>query len=124
MDTHRIVVAWLHIVTSLFVIICVALLWWATAGLTPLVAGSFIPELIAWVGKPVAFAFLLFAGIELAASIALLKQREWGRALLTAVSAIQIWIVPIGTAIALYTLCGLWKKPHQAAPVTVAGRSK
>ena len=54
-------------------------------------------------GRPVAVALLAFATLEVAAAVALLRRRRWARYGLYGVTAAQLVIFPIGTALALYT---------------------
>ena len=85
-----------------------ALLWVCIALLAPVFDGTFIPELVSAVGRPVALVLLAFAALEVAAANALLKHRRWAAYALLAVGGAQLPIFPIGSALALYTLYALW----------------
>ena len=103
------IAAYLHIVASLFVIGVFSMLWYAAAGLASLFEGSFVPELIAMIGKPIAIFAICFGAMEMAASIAVLRNQSWGRRALFIVSIAQIWIFPIGTALSIFTFWAMWK---------------
>ena len=111
MRTHEIIVGWLHLIAGLFVFGVVAVLWYLAAQLASMFAGSFIPGLIAMLGIPIAVVLLAASVLESAASIALIRldagPHAWARPVLIGVSAVQLLIFPIGTAIAIYTIWAL-----------------
>jgi len=102
------IAAYLHIAASLFVIGIFSSLWYAAANLASLFEGSFVPGLIAMVGKPIAIFAIVFGLIEMTASIGVLRNQSWGRRALFVVSVAQIWIFPIGTALSIFTFWALW----------------
>lgn len=104
---HKQIAAWLHIAAGAFVATLIAGLWVYAALLAPIFEGSFIPELFAMFGRPVAVALLSFAMLEIVAAVALLRRRRWARFALVAVGAAQLAVFPIGTALTLYTLWAL-----------------
>ena len=106
-SNHRRIAAWLHIGAGAFTAAVVALLWVCIALLAPVFDGTFIPELVSAVGRPVALVLLAFAALEVAAATALLKHRRWAPYALCAVGVVQLMTFPIGTALALYTLYAL-----------------
>ena len=107
MGRHLKIAAWLHVFSSSFVLVCVAVIWIAASGLASVFAGSFIPDLVAMFGIPVAILLLTIATIELVASVALLRGRNWPRIALGAVSCLQLFIFPIGTALSVYTFLAI-----------------
>ena len=111
MRTHEIIVGWLHLIAGLFVFGCVAMIWYAAAQLASWFAGTFIPGLVAAVGIPIAVTLLAASGLEMVAAVALImrnvKPHAWARPVLIGVSALQLLIFPIGTAIAVYTFWAL-----------------
>lgn len=102
-NRRRRVAASLHIVAGTFVIGIVGTLWVCAAMLAPIFEGSFVPELLAMVGRPVAATVIAFGALEVVAAIAVLRGREWGRLTLIAVALPQLALFPIGTALAVYT---------------------
>lgn len=108
MQFHVKVAAWLHIICAVFVMGCVATLWVLAASLAWLVQGTFIPELIALFGKPIAIALLSVAVLELAGALAALARRTWGRWVLSGVNLPLVWLFPVGTAVAVYSFWALW----------------
>ena len=123
MRTHEIIVGWLHLIAGLFVFVLVAFLWYLAAQIAAMFAGTFIPGLFAIVGIPIAVIFLAASAVEIASSIALIRRsvgpHAWARPVLIGVSALQLLIFPIGTAIAIYTIWALlFLKPDSADPPT------
>ncbi len=114
MRNHELAVAWMHVVAGLFVLGCVTLLWVVAAQLAPFFEGSFVPELFAMFGRPVALALITLAGLETLAAVALLRGHTWPRAVLVGVSFLQLAIFPIGTAVSVYTFWALLRKPALA----------
>jgi len=102
------IAAYLHIAASLFVIGIFSLLWYAATGLASLFEGSFVPDLVAMFGKPIAIFAIVFGLMEMAAAIAVLQNQSWGRRALFVVSVAQIWIFPIGTALSIFTFWAMW----------------
>ena len=115
-SNHRRIAAWLHIGAGAFTAAVVALLGVCAALLAPMIGGTFIPELVSAVGRPVALVLLVFAALEVAAATALLKHRRWAPYALCAVGVVQLTIFPIGTALALYTLYAILASRLSAEP--------
>ena len=111
MRTHEVIVGWLHLIAGLFVFGAVAVLWYLAAQLASLFAGTFIPELFAMFGIPIAVILLAASGLEIAASIALIQRNVashgWARPVLIGLSALQLFLFPIGTAVSIYTFWAL-----------------
>lgn len=105
------IVAGLHLLLGVLVVGCVLLLWAAAAEFAPWFKGSFVRDLFTWIGRPVAAAFLVFGTVEMAGAGALFAARRWARWPLGLVSLLQLWIFPIGTAVAAYSLWVLFRRP-------------
>jgi hypothetical protein len=103
MSLHRRIAAWLHVAVAAFIVGATGMLWICAAMLAPTFEGSFVPDLVAMFGRPIAVALIAFGTLEAAAAIAVLRGREWGRVALVMISALQLVVFPIGTAVALYT---------------------
>jgi len=104
MNGHRIAIVVLHTLAGLVVFGCVATIWIAAVALAPTFEGSFIPGLVAMFGKPIASVLMTLALIEVVAALAALQsERRWPRFVLMAISALLLFVFPIGTAIAIYT---------------------
>ena len=116
MSTRRKIAAWLHIAAGVFVAGMVGALWVLATMLASTFEGSFVPELVAMFGRPVAAALIGFGVLEVAAAIALLRGREWARVPILMASAVQLLVFPIGTALAIYTV---WALATRTAPVRV-----
>ena len=111
MRTHEIITGWLHLIAGLFIFGCVAMIWYAAAQLASWFSATFIPGLLATVGIPIAVTLLAASGLEIVAAVALVmrnvKQHAWARPVLIGVSALQLLLFPIGTAVAVYSLWAL-----------------
>ena len=111
MRTHEIITGWLHLIAGLFIFSCVATIWYAAAQLASWFSATFIPGLLAMVGIPIAVTLLAASGLEIVAAVVLVmhnvKQHAWARPVLIGVSALQLLLFPIGTAIAVYSLWAL-----------------
>ena len=111
MRTHEIIVGWLHIAAGAFVCGIVAILWYLAAQLAYFVSGTIIPDIFVIFALPMAVILLVTSGAEIAGGVALIGRNVgphgWARPLLIGVSALQLLIFPIGTAIAIYTIWAL-----------------
>ncbi len=107
MNRQRRITAGLHIAAGLFVAGTAGALWVCAALLAPTFEGSFVPGLVAMFGRPIAVALIGFGVLEVAAAVGVLRQSAWARVTLLLVSAVQLLMFPIGTALALYTVWAL-----------------
>ena len=111
MRTYEIITGWLHLIAGLFIFGCVATIWYAAAQLASWFSATFIPGLLATVGIPIAVTLLAASGLEIVAAFSLVigkaQQYAWARPVLIGVSALQLLLFPIGTAIAVYSLWAL-----------------
>jgi hypothetical protein len=104
----------------------VLLMWAAASAFAPLFSGSFVPDLFNWIGRPIAIALMAFGLVETVGAGGLIAARRWARWPLVLVSLLQVWIFPIGTVIAGYSVWVLFKRPaglpaleSAAAPVAI-----
>ena len=119
MNGHRTAVVVLHTIASVFALGCVAVIWIAASQLSGMFEGSFIPGLVSMIGKPIAVGMITLASLELIAALALLRQRQtWPRVVLGIISALQLFVFPIGTALGAYTFLFLFK--FDLPPIQVA----
>lgn len=110
------IVAVLHALLGLFLLISVVLIWRAAAELAIWFEGSFIPELFAWIGRPIGLFFILVAVAEMAAAVGLVMRQGWARAALIVASAALLLLFPIGTLLAAYTFFVLlWLPRNEGA---------
>ena len=103
MSRRRLIAAGLHVAAGLFVAGTVGTLWVCAAMLAPMFEGSFVPGLVAMFGRPVAIVLIGFGVLEVAAAIALLRGSSWARMVLLTVSAVLLFVFPVGTALSIYT---------------------
>ena len=117
MRRHEVIVAVLHGVAALFVAGSVAVVWICAAMLAPLMAGSFIPHLIADVGRPIAIFLLAVAALDLIGACRVLARpaSRAGRILLV-VSLLLLPVFPIGTGLGIYTLWAVRWTPRPSSP--------
>ncbi len=108
MGKHSKFAAWLHVVCGLFLSGLIISIWVLAATLEPLVSGTFIPELVATFGRPVALALLGLFAVELLGATAVILSNTWGRPVLTGISFLHVWAFPVGTCLAVYTVWALW----------------
>jgi hypothetical protein len=116
MGTHRKVVGALHVVMGLFALVPVMILTalfggiWAIAavaaqghgGIT--VLGIGLATILAIVLASTALA----GALGIAAGLGVLFEKKWGDVLATVASALHVFSVPFGTALAVYTVWALW----------------
>ena len=115
MNKHLLAVAWLHVTVSAFVIICVSVIWIASAGLSSTFEGTFIPGLVAMFGKPLATLLLTLAAVELISAVALTRAGLWSRYPLRFISFLLLFAFPIGTSVAIYTFWAMRGLTNQPA---------
>jgi hypothetical protein len=105
MEKHVNLIGILWIVSGALGVLVALLIWGLLFGL------SFLPELepdapviMRWIG----FGFGIFIGLlavpKILAGIGMLKRAEWGRVLTLIVSFLSLLEVPLGTALAVYSL--------------------
>jgi len=60
--------------------------------------------ILTMIGVPIAFFFVVFSVIEIIGGIGILKRKNWARYLVMICSVIDLFNVPIGTALGVYCL--------------------
>ncbi len=116
MRRHRVIAACLHLVASLFVAACVSTIWIGAVLLAPLFDGSFVPALLAAVGRPVGFFLLGVALVDALAAIVLIARPSTVAGLVLVIVGLPLlFVFPIGTALAGYTAWALWWRPSPDA---------
>ena len=125
MRRHEVIVAALHLLAASFVAGCVAIVWIGAAMLAPTFEGSFIPPLLAAVGRPIAIFLLVVAAADAIAAIALLfESTTWARRVLLVISLPLLTVFPIGSALGIYSLWALrWSAGRSPDPTIATGRS-
>src|SRR5438132_11748081 len=128
MDPHRKIVGALHLCMGIFALVPVMILTAVFGGLWGVVAyashgreaativGIGLATILAIVIVSVAIAAVL----GIAAGAGVLLGHKWGDVLATALAVVHVFNVPFGTALAAYTIWGLWfaaPAPVRAMPV-------
>ena len=104
MRRHEVVVAILHLLGGLFVACCTAVVWIGAALLAPTFDGTLVPDLVAWVGRPIAITLLSIAAVDIVAAIALLRGPSSARRDdADDRRRAAVFVFPFGTALAIYT---------------------
>jgi hypothetical protein len=60
--------------------------------------------ILTMIGVPIAFFFVVFSVIEIIGGIGILKRKNWARYLVMICSVIDLFNIPIGTALGVYCL--------------------
>ena len=116
-ETHVKIVAWLHIVLSVLGLLVTALVLLVFVGIGLLLAAS--DETAAMgifaVIATVIGGFLFLVSVPgLIGGIGLLQRQNWARILVLILSVLQLFNVPFGTAIGVYSLWTLTREETQA----------
>lgn len=110
--THIMVLAWINIgFSALFLFIGVFALFFLT-GIGVASQEAEAMSILAFIGTAAALFFGALALPGFAAGYGLLKKRNWGRVLAIIVAVLDLFNIPIGTAIGLYAL---WLLTHHHA---------
>jgi hypothetical protein len=126
LDTHARVAAVLHIVLaclSLMVLLAIAAVVGAFGALGP--SWGVDRELATWVGgigMMVVALFALTAITELVGAVMLLRGSDFGRVMTMVFSGLQLFNIPIGTAVGAYSLWALLRRDAPVAPPAAPGR--
>lgn len=116
-QTHVKIVAWLHIVLSVLGLLAAALLLLIFVGIGILLvatdesaAAGIFAIFAAFIG-----AFLFLVSVPgLIGGIGLLKRQNWARILVLILSVLQLFNVPFGTAVGVYSLWTLTRRETMA----------
>ena len=106
LEQHVPILGWIHIISSAFFLVLGVFLFLVLGGIG-LFAASGDPEapfILLIVGLFVGGIMVVMALPGILAGWGLLKRKNWGRVLALIVGIINIFNVPIGTAIGVYTL--------------------
>ncbi|MBX2967703.1 MAG: hypothetical protein KF845_16295 [Cyclobacteriaceae bacterium] len=111
MDSHKRILAILHIVSGSFQLLILGGLSLFLSALFPLIAeeagqdGAWILELLAWAIPGLFWVIiLLFAVPSIIGGIALLQHKSWALTLLLVMGCFKLFSFPIGTALGIYTI--------------------
>lgn len=106
LEQHVPILAWIHIVASAFFLILGVFLFLLLGGLGVFAASGDpdAPFILLIIGLFVGGIMVVMALPGILAGWGLLKRKNWGRVLALIVGIINIFNVPIGTAIGVYTL--------------------
>ncbi len=116
-ETHVNVVAWLHIILSVLGLLVTALVFLVFVGIGLLLAAS--DETAAMgifaVIATIIGGFLFLVSVPgLIGGIGLLQRQNWARILVLILSVLQLFNVPFGTAVGVYSLWTLTRDETQA----------
>ena len=122
-ETHVKIVAWLHIVLSALGLLAVAFVMLVFVGIGLLLAateGSEAMGILAVLGTLVGTFLFLVSLPGLIGGIGLLKRQNWARILVLILSVLQLFNVPFGTAVGIYSLWALTR----AETIALFGETK
>ena len=112
-ETHTNVVAWLHIILSVLGLLAVAFVMLVFVGIGLLLAateGSEAMGILAVIGTLIGTFLFLVSVPGLVGGIGLLKRQNWARILVLILSVLQLFNVPFGTAVGIYSLWALTRE--------------
>lgn len=104
MRQHVTVVAALRLGVSLLWLLCAAFVFVVLVGEGLLTGDSDATRIMALVGTMLAFAFGCLSLPGLAAGIGLLKYQNWARILNLILSVLDLFAVPVGTLVGVYSI--------------------
>lgn len=116
-ETHTNVVAWLHIILSVLGLLAVAFVMLVFVGIGLLLAateGSEAMGILAVIGTLIGTFLFLVSVPGLVGGIGLLKRQNWARILVLILSVLQLFNVPFGTAVGIYSLWALTRAETMA----------
>jgi hypothetical protein len=128
MGMHRKIIGALHLVMGTLAIVPVMIVTAVFGGIWGVVAyASHGHEAVTILGIGLAsilavlvITTALVGAMGIAAGAGVLLERKWGDVLATVISALHVFNVPFGTALAIYTVYGLWVAeplPHRPTGV-------
>ena len=110
--THVTVLAWINIgFSALFLFIGIFAIFFL-GGIGVATGEAEAMSILMFIGTAAALFFGALALPGFAAGYGLLKRRQWGRVLAIIVAVLDLFNIPIGTAVGLYAL---WVMTHQQA---------
>jgi hypothetical protein len=116
-EKHLNVLAYLHIIYSLFGLVAavVVLMFMSGLGLIPTLSNGSVAPLAVLMILATVIAFLMILRLlpGLIGGLGLLKRKQWSRILLIVVAILDLFAVPLGTALGIYTLWVLFNPATQ-----------
>jgi hypothetical protein len=110
MEKHVNLIGVLWIVSGALGILAALLVWGLLFGLSFIPRmGPEAPVILRWVGSVIGVFIGVLAVPKIVAGIGMLKHAEWGRVLTLIVSFLSLLEVPLGTALAVYSIVILMK---------------
>jgi len=110
MEKHVNLIGILWIVSGALGILAALFIWGLLFGLSFIPRlGPDAPAILRWIGIGFGAFIALLAAPKIAAGIGMLQRREWGRVLTLIVSFLSLLEVPLGTALAIYSIVILMK---------------
>ena len=109
-ETHVRLVAWLHIILSVLGLLAAAFILLLFVGIGLLLVAteeSGAMGILAVIGTFIAVFLFLVSVPGLVGGIGLLKGQNWARILVLILSVLQLFNVPFGTAVGVYSLWAL-----------------
>ena len=116
-ETHVKIVAWLHIVLSALGLLVTALVFLVFVGIGLLLAASdetAAMGIFAVIATIVGVFLLLVSVPGLIGGIGLLQRQNWARILVLILSVLQLFNIPFGTAVGIYSLWALTREETMA----------
>jgi len=117
-ETHANIVGWLHIVLSVLGLLAAAFVLIVFLGIGLLVAvadqEAAVMGILAVIGTIIGVFLFLVSAPGLVGGIGLLKRQNWARILVLILSVLQLFNVPFGTAVGIYSLWALTREETQA----------
>lgn len=116
-ETHVKIVGWLHLLLSILGLLLAAFLLLVFLVIGLLLARADEPEalgVLAIIAIAIGFFLFLLSAPGLVGGIGLLKRQNWARILVLILSVLQLFNVPIGTALGVYSLWALTRPETMA----------
>ena len=117
-ETHVRLVAWLHIILSVSGAscggVCSASLSWVSGCYWLVADESEAMGILAVIGTFIAVFLFLVSVPGLVGGIGLLKRQNWARILVLILSVLQLFNIPFGTAVGIYSLWVLTREETMA----------
>ena len=116
-ETHVSLVAWLHIILSILGLLVAALVFLIFVGIGLLLAASdetAAMGIFAVIATIIGVFLLLVSVPGLIGGIGLLQRQNWARILVLILSVLQLFNIPFGTAVGVYSLWTLTREETMA----------
>ncbi len=116
-ETHVKIVGWLHLLLSILGLLLATFLLLVFLVIGLLLAAADEPEalgVLAIIAIAIGFFLFLLSAPGLVGGIGLLKRQNWARILVLILSVLQLFNVPFGTALGVYSLWALTRPETMA----------